>query len=222
MTTAHTEEVTDHWLHRVAKALWAFVGSKPGLLLLGGLATYVLVPVLQNMADDRKARHAAQVETVAQFLLYANSRWDEIALVLPMVALGTIDKPAYLKFLNDEAVIKGKRYEAYAKVKALSLNFRTRADRPAQDVDGALNDYAGAINTYSENINAWVRNLYCLNYDCANVSSNGLDPHFDPNRAYSELSAQAVKLLDRDDAVQEVLNRAIGKEKAWPYGFKAF
>ncbi len=183
------------------------------LLLAGSVISSLLIPTFQRRMEERKTRIETRQECFAQFLLYANSRWQEYYLLVPLVAKGEISSADYQKALEDLTAIKVRRYDAYAKLQALALAFRRRPQEPNQVIEGALHDYAVRVNDISRDIDAWLRNAYCFSYDCKSVPGAAVDPEFEPYAGFDRLKKEVVTLTERDTSVAGLIASYIDREE---------
>jgi hypothetical protein len=156
------------------------------LLLIGSLITAFLVPLFQRHYENRKQQASLMDESFSQFLLYANSIWQEYYALFPLVQESEIDKDQYNRYVQEISTIKLKRYDAFAKVEALAIVFRSKADQRS-DVERALEDYAFQVNGVSAAIDNWLRNLYCAPAKCLTSSRAPVDPEFSPYDGFVSL-----------------------------------
>jgi len=162
----------------------AYLNNGFVLLLIGSLITSVLVPDFQRRYDNRKQQVALMQDCLAQFLLYSNSLWQEYYAVLPLTQQVEIDEATYLAYVNKIAEIKLKRYDAYAKVLALSVVFQDQTKTPiTPPIDKSLKSYAINLNTASALIDKWLTGLYCTPTNREHSPCAQFDPSFD---AYDE------------------------------------
>jgi hypothetical protein len=173
------------------------------ILLVGSGLTSVLVPWIQRRHQERQARVEARKECLAQFLLYANSRWPEYYVVLPLVVRGSMTPDDYRESLRHITVVKVARYDAAAKIEARLLAFRRKIDEKNEDVENAFAEYQKTVNGVSERIDIWLRNAYCYSNVCQGSVSDGLDPEFEPYTASRDLQQSVIELLQADAYVTE-------------------
>ena len=107
----------------VVEKTLSYLSSGFVLLIIGAIITSGLVPYFQRQYENRKQQYGLMQECFSQFLLYSNSIWQEYYAILPLTQEVEIDKDEYLRYVKEIAQIKLKRYEAYAKVQALSIVF---------------------------------------------------------------------------------------------------
>lgn len=130
------------------------------LLIIGAIITSGLVPYFQRKYENRKQQYGLMQECFAQFLLYSNSIWQEYYAILPLTQEVEINKDEYLRYTKEIAQIKLRRYDAYAKVQALSVVFRRGTDSKSNPVETALKTYAVRLNIASAAIDKWLTGLY--------------------------------------------------------------
>jgi hypothetical protein len=94
------------------------------LLLAGSLITSLRVPRFQRVFEQKNKELLLMQECFSQFLLYANSIWQEYYLVFPLVLQPEINQEDYIKHLQEISTIKLKRYDAFEKVQSLAIIFR--------------------------------------------------------------------------------------------------
>lgn len=180
------------------------------LLLVGSLITSVLVPDFQRRYDNRKQQVALMQDCLAQFLLYSNTLWQEYYAVLPLTQRVEIDEAAYLQYVGRIAEIKLRRYDAYAKVVALSVVFQDDgAAAGTPTVEKALKDYAIRLNIVSASIDRWLTGLYCTPTTRSHSPCAQFDPAFDAFDEHAKIKAQAVEIGNRgtDDVAAMIVRR---------------
>jgi hypothetical protein len=183
------------------------------LLLVGSLITSILVPNFQRRYEMRKQEAALMQDCLAQFLLYSNSLWQEYYAVLPLTQRVEIDEATYLQYVGKVAEIKLKRYDAYAKVQALSVVFRGSNDTPNQpSIDTALRNYAVSLNVASASIDKWLTGLYCTPTDRARSPCASFDPTFDAYDEHLKIKQFVVDVgNDGTDAVSAMIVQRINR-----------
>lgn len=195
---------------RLAQVL-DFLSNGFVLLLVGSLITSVLVPDFQRRYDNRKQQVALMQDCLAQFLLYSNTLWQEYYAVLPLTQRVEIDEAAYLQYVGRIAEIKLRRYDAYAKVVALSVVFQDapRGDAGTPTVEQALKDYAIRLNTVSASIDRWLTGLYCTPTTRSHSPCAQFDPSFDAFDEHAKIKTQAVEIGNRgtDDVAAMIVRR---------------
>jgi hypothetical protein len=193
------------------KAL-GFLSNGFVLLIVGALITSVLVPHFQRNYEQRKQQLGLMQECLGQFLLYSNSIWQEYYAILPLTQEQEIDKAMYVKYMNDIAQIKLKRYDAFAKVQALAVVFRQNGKSKNTPVDVSLKKYAIELNTASAAIDKWLRGLYCTPSTREDSPCSEFDPTFDPFSEYEEIKDLVIKIGNEDsDNVAELMVQKINK-----------
>jgi hypothetical protein len=180
------------------------------LLLVGSLITSVLVPDFQRRYDNRKQQVALMQDCLAQFLLYSNTLWQEYYAVLPLTQRVEIGEDVYLQYVGRITEIKLRRYDAYARVVALSVVFQD--DAPAAGtptVEQALKDYAIRLNIVSASIDRWLTGLYCTPTTRSHSPCAQFDPSFDAFDEHAKIKAQAVEIGNRgtDDVAAMIVRR---------------
>lgn len=183
------------------------------LLLAGSIISSILVPRFQQYYENRRQQSALMQECLTQFLLYGNSIWSEYYAILPLTQVVEIDRDEYLRYVKEITQVKLKRYDAYARVRALALVFRDAKagpDQGAATVDATLEAYAIRINSASAAIDAWLRNLYCTPTKRERSPCDRFDPTFDAFADYKEIQRQVVEIGNRDsDEVAQLMVRKI-------------
>jgi hypothetical protein len=173
------------------------------LLLVGSLITSILVPRFQQRYEKKTQKTALMQECLAQFLLYGNSTWQEFYTILPLVHNTEIDTETYDKYIGEISQIKLRRYDAFAKVEALAITFRT--DEHESPVEKALYEYAVRVNSNSTAINNWLRNLYCAPDKCVAYGGAPVDPQFRSYEAYLRLEPLLQKTQEDAKSVSELM-----------------
>jgi hypothetical protein len=200
----------------------AYLSNGFVLLLVGALITSFLVPHFQRNYDNRKQQLNLMQDCLGQFLLYSNSIWQEYYSILPLTQEPEIDKDQYIKYVNEIAQIKLKRYDAFAKVQALSVVFRHNINDKNTPVDTALKNYAKELNTASAAIDKWLRQLYCTPINREESPCNTFDPTFDAFTEYEGIKKLVIKIGNEDsDNVAELMVQNINDlNKGGLYVFK--
>jgi hypothetical protein len=194
---------------RLAQAL-TYLSNGFVLLLIGSLITSVLVPDFQRRYENRKQQVVLMQECLAQFLLYGNSLWQEYYAVLPLTQRVEIDEAVYLQYIGKIADIKLKRYDAYAKVLALSVVFQDKAEATANpSIDTAIKGYAVSLNKASASIDKWLTGLYCTPTNREHSPCAHFDPTFDAFDAHSKIKEYVVKIgnVGTDDVAAMIVRR---------------
>lgn len=180
------------------------------MLLVGSLITSVLVPNFQRQYESRRQRVALMQDCLGQFLLYSNSLWQEYYAVLPLTQRIEIDEATYLQYVNTIAAIKLKRYDAYAKVLALSVVFENNATKAqASTIDTAIKNYAVSLNTASAAIDKWLTGLYCTPTVRTHSPCAQFDPSFDAYTEHSKIKNYVVDIGNRktDDVAAMIVGK---------------
>lgn len=181
------------------------------LLLIGSLISSVLVPNFQRKYESHKQQTTLMQDCLAQFLQYGNSLWQEYYAVLPLTQQVEIDQATYLQYVGKIAEIKLKRYEAYAKVLALSVVFQDGGAETATSasIDNALKDYAVKLNVASASIDQWLTGLYCTPTVREESPCASFDPAFDAYGAHLEIKRYVVDVGNRgtDDVAAMIVRR---------------
>ncbi len=197
---------------RLAQAL-GYLSNGFVLLLVGSLITSVLVPDFQRRYENRKQQMTLMQDCLAQFLLYGNSLWQEYYAVLPLTQRVEIDETTYLQYVNKIAEIKLKRYDAYAKVLALSVVFQEQTETTAaSSIDTALKSYAVSLNIASASIDKWLTDLYCTPTNRDHSPCASFDPTFDAFDEHTKIKHFVVDLGNRGtDDVAAMIVRQINQ-----------
>jgi len=149
-------------------------------------------------------------DCLAQFLLYSNSLWQEYYAVLPLTQKIEIDEATYLQYVGKIAEIKLKRYDAYAKVLAMSVVFQDEeTTKAAPSIDTALKSYAISLNTASASIDKWLTGLYCTPTDRDRSPCADFDATFDAFAEHSKIKSLVVDLGNEgtDDVAAMIVRR---------------
>lgn len=203
---AHPPEVPKT---RLAKAL-TYLSNGFVLLLVGSLITSVLVPNFQRRYESRKQQVTLMQESLSQFLLYSNSLWQEYYAVLPLTQVVEIDQSTYLQYVNKITEIKLKRYDAFAKVVALSVVFRDDPDLlSVSSIDTALKSYAVSLNAASALIDKWLTGLYCTPTKRVRSPCAAFDPSFDAYDEHTKIKHFVVDVGNKetDDVAALIVKR---------------
>jgi hypothetical protein len=121
-----------------------------------------------------------------------------------------IDQATYLQYVSKVAEIKLKRYDAFAKVVALSVVFRKDSDSPAgSPIDTALRDYAVSLNTASASIDRWLTGLYCTPTARPRSPCASFDPAFDAYIEHTKIKRFVVEMGNKgtDDVAAIIVKR---------------
>ena len=184
------------------------------LLLIGSLISSVLVPNFQRKYESHKQQTTLMQDCLAQFLQYGNSLWQEYYAVLPLTQQVEIDQATYLQYVGKIAEIKLKRYEAYAKVLALSVVFQSDQNSGAgtatsASIDNALKDYAVKLNVASASVDHWLTGLYCTPTVREESPCASSDPAFDAYAEHLEIKRYVVDVGNRgtDDVAAMIVRR---------------
>ena len=182
------------------------------LLLVGSLITSWLVPQFQRTYDARKQRIVLMQDCLGQFLLYGNTLWQEYYAILPLTQQVEIDQATYLTYLGKIADIKLKRYDSYAKVRALAVVFEA-GSAGALPIVAALEQYAIDLNAASAMIDKWLRDLYCTPTQRAESPCSSFDPGFDAFSDYTRIKQVVVATGNTGtDSVSNMIVRRIAQE----------
>jgi hypothetical protein len=174
------------------------------LLIFGSLITYLLVPLFQRQYESRLARTELVKDCLSQFLVYANTSWQEYYAVLPLMLESGLTKEQYVQAMQDTKKIKLARYDAFARLEALSVAFRTRGNTEQSTIERALQDYAVRLNTISHAIDSWLRNMYCVKVSCINTSRGSIDVNFEPYGSFLKIQDLLDDTLGREQTVAEL------------------
>ena len=165
------------------------------LLIVGSAITYYLVPEFQNRYEKRQQQLAAMQDCFAQFLIYSNSIWQEYYAILPLTQRVEIDQDIYLQYVDKISNIKLKRYDAYAKVQALSVAFLDKTEStPEFSIIDGLTGYARTLNFVSESIDKWLTGLYCTPTKRERSPCAQFDLNFDAFGEYTTIKNQVLSV----------------------------
>ena len=180
------------------------------LLLLGSIITSVLVPHFQRNYERRARQSALMQECLSQFLVYSNSIWQEYYTILPVALEAELNKEAYVRLINHISQIKLKRYDAYAKVQALSIVFRISKDNQKSPIEQALHNYAVSVNTVSQKIDEWLGDLYCTPMRRTKSPCATFNPAFDAYAGYEKIKKLVLEVgNERAQQVTELMVKQI-------------
>ena len=179
------------------------------LLVVGSLTTYFLVPYFQRQLEHRAERGQIVKECLTQFLLYANTGWQEYYAVLPLTLEPGLTKEQYVEFLGDTKRIKLARYDAFAHLEALSVVFRPPGSPERSAIEKALHDYAVRLNIISGAIDTWLRNMYCLKTTCIDTARGRVDSDFEPYGSFLRVQDLINESWGREQEVAELLVREL-------------
>lgn len=184
------------------------------LLIVGSLITSVLVPHFQKRYEHRTQQVMLMQESLSQFLLYSNSLWQEYYALLPLTQKVEIDEQTYVSYLNKIAEIKLKRYDAYARVQALTRVLQIESDASSeQPLDQALKRYAVDLNIASAAIDKWLTGLYCTPFKRDTSPCEEYDPAFDPYQEHLNIKALVSRVgNERTEAVAAQIVKRINQE----------
>ncbi len=96
-----------------------FLSSGFFLLLLGSGITSLLVPVIQQGAEQRKERSSHLQELFEQFNLYSNTIYEEYLAIYPLAVQERLSKEDHSNYTQKIFNLKLKRANAYAKIQTL-------------------------------------------------------------------------------------------------------
>lgn len=155
------------------------------LLILGSVITSLLVPHFQKRSEKRLQQVALMKECLSEFLLYSNSLWQEYYATLPLTQKVEIEQAVYLSYVTKITEIKLKRYDAYAKVQALTVVFQIEnTSFSAKSLEQSLKAYAIKLNSASAEIDRWLTGMYCTPTVRAASPCDTFDAGFDPYEAH--------------------------------------
>lgn len=174
---------------------FSYVSNGFILLIIGSLITSFLVPRYQREYENRKQQISLMQECLAQFLLYSNSIWQEYYAILPLTQKTDITKDEYLHFLTEVTQVKLKRYDAHAKIQALTVAYRPSAEN--KEVDAAVENYAIKLNQVSSEIDKWLTGLYCTPTQRDISPCAAFDPTFDAFTGYIEIKNMVIEIGNR-------------------------
>jgi len=183
------------------------------LLLLGSLITSGLVPRFQRQYEYRVKRTELMQESLAQFLVYSNSIWQEYYSILPLTQEIEIDKKTYIQYINQIAQIKLSRYNSYAKLEALAIVFRNEKNGQPSDVEKALKSYAIDLNKASASIDQWLTALYCTPTLRERSPCKAFDPSFDAFSEFQKIKKLVITIGNENS--DEVASRIVSHMKEY-------
>lgn len=199
---------------RTEKAL-KFLSNGFVLLIFGTIFTSILVPIYKNKQESRTERTILMKQCLYDYLNYSNSIWEEFYLIFPLTLEEKIDKKQYLKKIKEISDVKLKRYNSYAKVKALSLVFREDEGEHVSEIENELNDYAVKVNNISVEIDSWLSDLYCTPVRGKKSPCAKYDVKFEPYKKFSEIQDRVVHLGNEtsDILAGEIVKHINGTQK---------
>jgi hypothetical protein len=166
------------------------------LLIIGSIITAFLVPHFQSQFEQKREKLNLMHECFSQFLSYSNSAWEEYYSVFPLVHKNDMTLEEYNSYYAQIFKIKLQRYDAYSKIKALSIAFRENgADMPS-NIENKIDLYAVKVNDTSLFIDDWIRNIYCGSNKCVNMKKAPVDPEFSSINTFFNLKGKDIKSLD--------------------------
>lgn len=89
------------------------------LLLLGSGISSLLVPIIQQGAEQRKERSTHLQELFEQFNLYSNTIYEEYLAIYPLAVQERLSEEDYNNYTQKIFNLKLKRANAYAKIQTL-------------------------------------------------------------------------------------------------------
>ena len=180
--------------------VFAYLSNGFVLLLIGSLIGSVLVPHFQRIYESRRQQAVLMQDCLGQFLLYSNSIWQEYYAILPLTQHTDIDKDEYLKYVQELANIKLKRYDAYAKVQALSVVFKeNRTDKDnSTSIETTLKNHAIRLNIASTAIDKWLKDIYCTPTRREKSPCASFDVTFDSFSEYTRIKSLVVEIGNND------------------------
>jgi hypothetical protein len=179
------------------------------LLIIGSIITTNLVPHFQTQFETKKENRMLMHESFSQFLLYSNSAWEEYYAVFPLIHKTDMTLEEYNNYYAVISKIKLKRYDAYAKLKALSLAFREDDINKSSDIEKEIESYAVKVNDASLYIDDWARNLYCSPNKCANVEPDPVNSDFNSIEVFSNVKNKVEALQAYSDTIASNMIRHI-------------
>lgn len=180
------------------------------LLIVGSIITSILVPHFQKKYERRAQQVTLMQECLSQFLLYSNSLWQEYYALLPLTQKSEIDEATYLGYVNKVAEIKLKRYDAYAKVQALTVVFELENGASTeQPLNSTLKRYAIDLNLASAAMDKWLTGLYCTPFTRDVSPCEEFDPSFDPYQEHLKIKSlvSSVGNAGTDAVAAEIVKR---------------
>ena len=130
--------------------------------------------------------------------------------MLPLTQRVEVDEVVYLQYIGKIAEIKLRRYDAYAKVLALSVVFQSRTQSAAEPaVDAAIKRYAVDLNSASAAIDRWLTGLYCTPTTRVRSPCAQFDPRFDAYDEHGKIKNLVVDLGNQgaDDVAAMIVRR---------------
>jgi hypothetical protein len=142
--------------------------------------------------------------------MYSNSIWQEYYTILPVALEAELNKKEYIRLMNQISQIKLKRYDAYAKVQALSIVFRISEENQKSPVEQALHNYAVSVNTASQKIDEWLGDLYCTPMKRTKSPCATFNPSFDAYAGYKKIKQLVLEVgNERTQQVTELMVKQI-------------
>jgi hypothetical protein len=184
----------------------SFLSNGFVLLVVGTLLTSILVPMYQRHYDLNKKRVELMQECLSQFLLYSNSIWQEYYSLFPIADENDVNHDEYNMYLDKISEIKLRRYDAFARLQATAIVFRTQAQNES-DVERALYEFAVEINNTSTKFDTWLRKLYCYRARCP---GEDIPADYSPNDGFSHLRREMAKMEGRVKRVSTMMVQQIG------------
>jgi hypothetical protein len=175
------------------------------LLVVGSIVTYFLVPHFQRQYEDRKQQVALMRDCLTEFLLYTNSIWEEYHTLIPLVEVSNLNRSEYNAYLKNLSDVRLKRYNAFARVEALTTAFRELGSQEESDVEKAVTDYAGQSQEISKEMRSWLLNVYCLYNDCASTPDAPVHKDFHPHTAFVKLGNRINDLVQEERLVAQLM-----------------
>ncbi len=168
------------------------------ILIIGSIITAGIVPRFQRQYESRKQQVILMREGLAQFLAYSNSIWQEYYAILPLTQEAEITKEKYIEYLQMIAKVKLQRYDAYAKVQALTVVYGDDPTAKGPAIAAALREYAISLNSASAAIDSWLRNLYCTPTQREQSPCATFDPEFDSFGEYEKIKQLVVDIGNKE------------------------
>jgi hypothetical protein len=136
------------------------------LLLVGSLITYLLVPSIQRKYEERQHRREIMTECLKEFSLAANLIYQEFFVISAINIKTQLTDEEYIKVTSDVKAVRAKRFDAFARVKALATIFYRSGNDV--DIEEYLEDYYNETYRIGGQIDDWVRTIYCASGKCIN------------------------------------------------------
>lgn len=217
----------------VINNVFSFLSSGFVLLLVGSGISSLLVPMIQQGAEQRKERASHLQELFEQFNLYSNTIYEEYLAIYPLAVQERLSEEDYNNYTQKIFNLKLKRANAYAKIQTLVVivdkNMEKIDDKQTSKTIGkeqydkksspsstnsennlalAIECYRSNIELTSNNINNFIEDFYKQSKNIKEGETTIDDAGF-PSRTVANIADNVNTRLTGD---RETVQKLIGQQ----------